>query len=180
LEDLNQRVAYGERLVLIGPNGSGKTTLLRTIVGVILPLGGRINIGPAVQIGYMTQEQEELSGDGNVLTSFMQQVPLSETEARSLLSKYLFKGDDVFVPVKDLSYGERARLSLACLIAHGCNFLLLDEPFNHLDIPARASFEQALTGFEGTVLAVIHDRYFMERFATAIWQLEGKGLRVVK
>ena len=86
----------------------------------------------------------------------------------------------MFVPIKDLSYGERARLSLACLVARGCNFLLLDEPFNYLDIAARTSFEQALAVFKGTILAVVHDRYFMERFATRIWQVEGRGLRVVK
>ena len=180
LQDLNQAVKYGERLVLIGPNGSGKTTLLNTIAGVIPPLHGHIYIGPAVQIGYMNQEQDGFRVDENVLTGFIQQVNLSETEARSFLSKYLFKGDDVFVPIKDLSYGERARLSLACLVARGCNFLLLDEPFNYLDIAARTSFEQALAVFKGTILAVVHDRYFMERFATRIWQVEGRGLRVVK
>jgi ATP-binding cassette, subfamily F, member 3 len=167
-------------LVLIGPNGSGKTTLLRTTAGVIPALRDCVRIGPAVQIGHMTQEQEGLPVDENVLTYFHQEVPFSETEARSFLSKYLFKGDDVFVPIKDLSYGERARLSLACLVARGCNFLLLDEPFNHLDIPARTSFEQALTGFEGTILVVVHDRYFMDRFATMIWQVEGQGLRIIK
>jgi ATP-binding cassette, subfamily F, member 3 len=180
LEGLNQKVEYGERLVLIGPNGSGKTTLLRTIAGAIPPLIGHVRIGPAVKIGYMTQEQEGLPINENVLTNFIQQVALSETEARSLLSKYLFKGDDVFIPIKDLSYGERARFSLACLIATGCNFLLLDEPLNHLDISARTSFEQALNNFEGTILVVVHDRYFMDRFATTIWQVEGQGIRAVK
>lgn len=180
LQGLNQTIKYGERLVLIGPNGSGKTTLLRTIAGVIPALYGSIHIGPSVQIGHMAQEPEGLGVDENVLAYFIQQVSLPETEARSFLSKYLFKGDDVFVSLPSLSYGERARLALACLVARGCNFLLLDEPFNHLDIPARANFEQALAGFEGTVLAVVHDRYFMERFATTIWQVEGSGLRVIK
>jgi len=85
----------------------------------------------------------------------------------------LFAGDDVFVPVGSLSFGERARLALARLVAQGCNFLLLDEPINHLDIPSRTRFEQAMTAFEGTVLAIVHDRYFIDRFATGLWAVEG-------
>jgi ATP-binding cassette, subfamily F, member 3 len=104
-----------------------------------------------------------------------QQTDLNETEARAFLAKFLFTGDDVFVPIKLLSYGERARLALACLVAAGCNFLLLDEPINHLDIPSRARFEQALKNFEGTVLAIVHDRYFIEAYASQIWEVrDGK------
>jgi ATP-binding cassette subfamily F protein 3 len=98
---------------------------------------------------------------------------MSETEARSFLHYFLFAGDDVFLPVGKLSYGERARLSLASLVARGCNLLLLDEPINHLDIPSRARFEQALANFKGTVLAVVHDRYFIEGFASEIWDVRG-------
>jgi len=102
--------------------------------------------------------------------------PLGETEARSFLHFFLFEGDDPLRPVSSLSYGERARLALALLVAQGCNFLLLDEPINHLDIPSRTRFEQALSNFDGTVLAVVHDRYFIERFATQVWVVENGGI----
>ena len=102
---------------------------------------------------------------------------MGESDARSFLHYFLFSGDDVFVPVGSLSYGERARLALAKLVAGGCNLLLLDEPINHLDIPSREQFEQGLAAFEGTVLVVVHDRYFIQRFATGLWSLEGGALR---
>lgn len=171
LRDLNVTLRYGQRLVLIGPNGSGKTTLLRTITGKIPPLSGEARLGSQVHMGYMTQEQEELNPNWNALETIQNMTNQAQTEARSFLSKYLFTGDDVFTLVGKLSYGERARLSLACLVARGCNLLLLDEPINHLDIPSRARFEEALSAFEGTILAVVHDRYFIENFATAIWEV---------
>jgi ATP-binding cassette subfamily F protein 3 len=129
-----------------------------------------------VRTGYMAQEQEDLDPALNAFETIRREAALSETDARAFLSFYLFTGDDVFVPLRNLSYGERARLSLACLVARGCNFLMLDEPINHLDIPSRARFEQALAQFEGTVMAVVHDRYFIDGFATEIWQVEGQGL----
>lgn len=173
LRDLNLHLRLGERLALIGPNGTGKTTLLRTIAGHIPPLGGTLRLGANVRPGFMTQEQEELDPALNALQAVQAILGQNETAVRSFLSLYLFKGDDVFIPAGQLSYGQRARLSLACLVARGCNFLLLDEPINHLDIPARTSFEQALAGFEGTVAAVVHDRYFIERFASRIWEVRG-------
>lgn len=175
LRDLNLYLKRGKRAALIGPNGAGKTTLLRTIAGRVPPIAGRVRLGANVRLGYMAQEQELLDPALNALTTILQQASFSETEARSFLHYFLFGDDDVFVPVGSLSFGERARLTLACLVAQGCNFLLLDEPINHLDIPSRARFEQALTAFEGTTLAVVHDRYFIERFATEIWEVaEGK------
>ena len=107
----------------------------------------------------------------NALESLQKSAAMNETEQHSFLSKFLFKGDDVFVPVEKLSFGERARLSLACLVAAGCNFLILDEPVNHLDIPSRTQFEQALSNFKGTILAVVHDRYFINAFARSIWEV---------
>jgi ATP-binding cassette subfamily F protein 3 len=133
-------------------------------------------VGTNVNLGYMAQEQENLDSGLNALQTVQKLISQSETEARSFLSKFLFKGDDVFVPVSSLSYGERSRLSLARLVATGCNLLMLDEPINHLDIPARSRFEQALKAFEGSVLAVVHDRYFIQGFATHIWQVSGKNL----
>jgi ATP-binding cassette subfamily F protein 3 len=122
----------------------------------------------------MAQEQETLDPESDALTILRGLAPLNETDARAFLHQFLFSGDDVFTPLGKLSYGERARLALACLVASGCNLLLLDEPINHLDVPSRARFEQALATFEGTVLAVVHDRYFIQGFASEIWEI-GEG-----
>jgi ATP-binding cassette subfamily F protein 3 len=103
-------------------------------------------------------------------------VPMNDTEARSFLHFFLFTGDQPLTPNHSLSYGERARLMLALLVAQGSNFLILDEPLNHLDIPARTQFEKALTNFEGTVLAVVHDRYFIQGFASRIWAVQANRL----
>ena len=166
----------GERVALVGPNGAGKTTLLRVITGALPPMAGRVRLGSNVRLGYYAQEQENLSPDATPLDIIRGAAALSQTDARSFLHYFLFAGDDVFVRVGDLSYGERARLALAQMAASGCNLLLLDEPINHLDIPSRARFEQALAAFEGTVLAVVHDRYFIRGFATRLWALSAGAL----
>jgi ATP-binding cassette subfamily F protein 3 len=175
ISGFNHSITYGNRIALTGPNGSGKTTLLRTISGHIEPLYGSINIGANVKIGYLTQEQESLSENLSALENIQQAANLGETEIRSFLHYFLFSGDEVFLPVKNLSFGERSRLQLALLIIQGYDFLLLDEPINHLDIPSRTQFEQALSQFDGTVLAVVHDRYFTQRFAGEIWILDDSG-----
>ena len=180
LKEINLVLRYGQRVALMGPNGSGKTTLLRTIGGRLDPVGGTVRLGSGVRVGIMAQEQEELDGQLNALETIRKFTSLSETGEREFLSKFLFKQDDVFTPVATLSYGERARLSLACLAAQGCNLLLLDEPINHLDLSSRSRFEQALTGFDGTILAVLHDRYFIQGFATAIWAVEGQNINRIE
>ncbi len=172
VRDIHRVLRQGERVALIGPNGVGKTTLLRTIRGEIAPLAGEVRLGTNVKLGYYAQEQENLDPEGTPFTTIRQVAAMSETEIRSFLHYFLFTGDEVFTPVRSLSYGERARLVLARLVALGCNCLLLDEPINHLDIPSRASFEQAMTAFEGTVLAVVHDRYFINAFATRVWAVQ--------
>jgi ATP-binding cassette subfamily F protein 3 len=169
LSGLNLTIRAGQRVALTGPNGAGKTTLLRTIAGRLPPLAGEARLGGSVRLGYMSQEQELLEPDSTALATILRAAVMTETEARSFLHYFLFEGDDSLRPIADLSYGERSRLSLARLVAEGCTFLLLDEPINHLDIPSRARFEEALSGFPGAILAVVHDRYFIERFATDVW-----------
>ncbi len=177
LTDVNLHVQAGQRIAFTGANGSGKTTLLRTIAGQLSPLEGHATLGSTVKLGYMSQEQETLDPQKNAVETIQSVGAFNQTETRNFLHYYLFKGDDALRPVGQLSHGERSRLMLAKLVAQGCNFLLLDEPINHLDIPSREQFEQALAGFEGTVLAVVHDRYFIQRFATEVWILENRGIR---
>jgi ATP-binding cassette subfamily F protein 3 len=176
LADLQLSVSPGARIVLTGPNGSGKTTLLRTIAGRLPPLAGRVERGPSVKLGYMTQEQDGLDPELSPLET-IQYAFDNETAARNFLAHFLFTGDEPLRPNGRLSYGQRARLALAQMVVAGCNVLLLDEPINHLDISSRAQFEDALSGFAGAVLAVIHDRYFIQRFAGEIWWVEDGGIR---
>jgi len=175
--DASLTLRAGERIALIGANGSGKTTLARLILGQLEPVAGRVRLGAGVKVGYYAQEQESLDPEATPYQVIRAAAALGETETRSFLHYFLFSGDDVFVPVGSLSFGERARLVLARLVAQGCNFLLLDEPINHLDIPSRSRFEQAMAAYEGTVLAIVHDRYFINHFASGIWSLEDKTIR---
>ncbi len=169
--DVEAEIRHGERVALLGPNGSGKTTLLRIIGGALDPDAGAARIGAGVRTGYFAQEQEGLDPNQTVLEAVRAAAPIGETEARNFLHFFLFAADAVFRPIGKLSHGERARLILARLALGGVNFLLLDEPLNHLDIPSREQFEAALENFDGTILAVVHDRYFVQRFAERIWAL---------
>ena len=175
--DVNLTLRAGERIALVGPNGSGKTTLARLLLGELQPLAGKVRLGSGVKVGYYAQEQDDLDPESTPYEMIRTLAPLNQTEIRSFLHYFLFDGDDVFLPVGSLSFGERARLSLARLVAQGCNFLLLDEPINHLDIPSRSRFEQAMVAFQGTVLAFVHDRYFIEHFATGLWAIQGGTIR---
>ena len=177
LAHLAAALTYGEHVVLIGANGCGKSTLLRTIAGKLPALAGRVKLGPSVRLGFVAQEQEDLSPTLTVLQTIQRVASMNETNARAYLHKFLFSGDEAFLPVAQCSFGMRSRLALACLVAQGCNFLLLDEPLNHLDLPSRNQFERALAGFEGTVLAVAHDRYFINNFATRILEVKEGELR---
>lgn len=175
LSDLNLHIRAGQRIALTGPNGTGKTTLIRTIAGKLEPLAGNLKLGATVKLGYMTQEQELLDPSLSAMRSAQNVADFNETEARNFLHYFLFKGDHALRATAELSFGERARLQLALLVAQGCTFLLLDEPINHLDIPSRARFEEALSNFKGTILAIVHDRYFIERFASDVWNVrDGK------
>jgi ATP-binding cassette subfamily F protein 3 len=176
LEGVSFEVGYGERVAIVGPNGAGKTTLLRLIEGKLEPLSGRIRIGSGVRLGVLAQEHETLDPQRSLLDTVLRARPMSETDARSFLHLFLFGGDSVFKPVGACSLGERSRLQLALLVLGGCNLLLLDEPLNHLDIEGREHFEQALEAFEGTVVAVSHDRAFVRSFAERLLEVRDGGI----
>lgn len=162
----------GDRVGLLGPNGAGKTTLLRTIIGELAPLSGSVSCGHNVRPGYYSQTHAGLDGTRTVVDEIRQVCALSEDGARSFLGRFLFSGDDVFKPISALSGGERSRVALARLTLLGSNFLLLDEPTNHLDLQSRQFLEEVLSEFEGTLLFVSHDRYFIDSLATKVWVIE--------
>lgn len=162
-------------VALIGPNGSGKSTFLRTLMGEVPPLRGKIRLGDGLVLGYFAQGHEQLDVDRRVLDEVLAHKPMSSEEARNYLGQYLFRGDDVFKQVGDLSGGERGRLALALLALDEANFLLLDEPTNHLDIPSQEALQAVLEQFDGTIVLVSHDRYLVDRLATQIWELREDG-----
>lgn len=167
-----QEIVRGDRIGLLGPNGAGKTTLLRTLIGELLPVSGQVLMGHNVRIGYYSQTHAGLNMERTVLDEIREVATLSEEGARSFLGRFLFSGDDVFKPISALSGGERSRVALAKLTLQGSNFLVLDEPTNHLDLPSRQFLEEVLGEFEGTLLFVSHDRYFIDRLATKVWVIE--------
>ncbi|HEU0028881.1 MAG TPA: ABC-F family ATP-binding cassette domain-containing protein [Ktedonobacterales bacterium] len=172
------KIERGDRVGLIGPNGGGKTTLLRVIVGQLSPVEGRATLGHNVQIGYYAQTHENLNLNATLVDEIRGVSHLSEEGARGYLGRFLFSGDDVFKPVGALSGGERSRIALAKLTLQGANFLVLDEPTNHLDLPAREALEAILREYDGTLLFVSHDRYFVDGLATTIWALEDGAVTV--
>lgn len=170
-------VKRGERICMVGQNGIGKTTLLKILLGDSSPDSGRIKVGHNVVFGYYDQEQQLLSGDKTVIDEVWDSHRLySEGELRSLLGRFLFRGDEVFKTVRDLSGGEKARLSLLKLMLSGANTLVMDEPTNHLDIRSKEVFEDALLSYPGTMLLVSHDRYLLNKIPTRILELTGDGL----
>jgi ATP-binding cassette subfamily F protein 3 len=176
---LDKTIRYGDRIVLTGANGCGKSTLLKTIIGSVPAMHGVVRLGCGVKYGYLAQEQEILDESLSVFETMQSISDLSETDTRAFLSKYLFTGDQVFNRVGSLSYGEKVRLMLACLVAQGCNLLILDEPVNHLDIPSRERFEEALSGFQGTILAVVHDRTFIKNFGQVVWKIVNQRIVII-
>lgn len=177
---INLTLRRGEKAALLGSNGTGKTTLLKTILGETHPLKGRAKIGNRVQIGYFSQSYERLNPKQTLLDNFVIEYGFTEEHTRSMLGGMLFHGDDVFKEIGTLSGGQKARLVLLKLVLDGANCLVLDEPTNHLDIMARETVEAALTAFDGTVLVVSHDRYFVNEVATRIWEIEDQTVKDYK
>jgi ATP-binding cassette subfamily F protein 3 len=177
LEGLDLLVWHGERVGLIGPNGAGKSVLLRLILGQETPQEGEIRLGPSVKVGYYAQEHETLDPSQTPMEAVRYASALTESNAVAFLMRYLFTYQQVSQRIGDLSGGERSRLQLATLVLSGANFLLLDEPTNNLDVASAEMLENALEDFEGTVLVISHDRYFLDRTVERILLLEGGRLR---
>lgn len=175
-ENISFNLSRGDSTALVGPNGVGKSTLLKTIVEKLPSISGNILYGSNVSIGYYDQEQAELSSNKKVLNELWDEYPLkSEKEIRTVLGNFLFSGDDVLKIVSTLSGGEKARLALAKLMLQNSNFLILDEPTNHLDLDSKEVLENALIDYPGTILFVSHDRYFINRIATKVLELDRGG-----
>jgi len=168
----------GECAALIGPNGSGKTTFLKTMLGLIEPLSGQVQLGASLKVGYFAQAHDLLAPNHTVMEELTRHKDMDAGLARNHLAQYLFQEDDVFKPVSALSGGERARLALAILALDGANFLVLDEPTNHLDIPAQEALQEVLEDFTGTILLVSHDRYLINKLASQVWEIRGGKLHV--
>lgn len=171
-------IERGESVALLGPNGIGKSTLLKILIGQLDPLGGTIRKGSNISIGYYAQQQEKLNPDKTVLDELWDDYRLmDEKDIRTVLGNFLFRGDEVYKKVRDLSGGEKARLSLAKLMLEKANLLILDEPTNHLDILSREVLESSLMDYPGTILFVSHDRYFLNKMATRVMELTPSGIR---
>ncbi|WP_339217110.1 ABC-F type ribosomal protection protein [Ornithinibacillus sp. FSL M8-0202] len=178
-KDVTFHVSRGESIALVGPNGVGKTTLLKNILGKLAPSEGTIQLGTNVQIGYYDQEQANLSSHKTVLNELWDEYPhVNEKDIRTILGNFLFSGDDVLKPVQSLSGGEKARLALAKLRMQKANLLILDEPTNHLDIDSKEVLEAALIDFPGTIVFVSHDRYFINKIADKVVEMQRDGATV--
>lgn len=178
LIDSNLAVYFGERLAIVGNNGSGKSTLLKMMLGEIVPNRGVCHVGSNVKIGYLSQQLEHKNPAIRLIDAFRENVAVSEAEARHILARFLFYGYDVFKKVKNLSGGEKMRLRLAQLMHEDINVLILDEPTNHLDIEAREVLEDTLESFEGTIIGVSHDRYFLQKIFTKTAWLKDQTIHV--
>jgi len=173
-ENANLQIHYGEKIALIGKNGTGKSTLLKIIMNEDCEYTGEIKIGQSVNIGYIPQEINFEDDNQTILNFFEQFDNRNETEIRTSLAKYMFRGNDVFKKVSSLSGGEKVRLILAKLLKQNINFLILDEPTNHIDIETRELLEEAIKEYSGTVLFVSHDRYFINNLAERIVEVKEK------
>ena len=170
--DVNLLVQGGDRIALLGDNGTGKSTFLKLLMKEEKPTGGKIKFGPSVKMAYPPQIIHFAHPERSILDTMIYEKNYSTQTARNRLGAFLFSGEDVFKPVAALSGGEQSRLRLCMLMDEEINLLILDEPTNHLDIASREWIENAVAGFQGTLLFVSHDRYFIDQFATRVWELE--------
>jgi ATP-binding cassette subfamily F protein 3 len=177
LRDVNANIYRGEKIGIVGPNGAGKSTLLKTLIGKLPPLEGDVQVGTGVRIGYFDQKLGDLN-EGLTLIEEVRSVraDLSPDVVRNYLARFRFFGDDPFKQVRGLSGGERSRLAMAKIMLFPRNVLVLDEPTNHLDIPARETLEDSLRRYEGTLIVISHDRYFLDRVTTRLLVLEGSSV----
>ncbi|MBC6935761.1 MAG: ABC transporter ATP-binding protein [Chloroflexi bacterium] len=178
--DVNLLLRHGERVGLIGANGAGKSVLFRLILGQLEPLDGVVKIGPSARVGYYSQEHQTLAGwlDRAPLDLVRDIKPMSEGDAVAFLLRFLFSYEQVRLPIRGFSGGERSRLQLASIMLQNPNLLLLDEPTNNLDIPSVEVLESVLDDFEGAILAISHDRYFLDRVVDRVAALDAGGLRL--
>lgn len=175
----NFSVYKGDRLAIVGKNGIGKSTLIKTIAKKQKKLGGNIQYGSKVSLGYYDQKQAEFESSKTILNELWDEYPLmKEAEVRTVLGRFLFRGDDVLKIVRDLSGGEKARLQLAKLMLEKNNLLILDEPTNHLDITSKQVLEEALENYEGTILFVSHDRYFINKIVNKVFDITEEGYNI--
>jgi ATP-binding cassette subfamily F protein 3 len=174
-EPFDLTILYGERVGIVGANGSGKTTLLKTMLEIIPADSGSVKIGASVKVGYYAQEQETLPFDSTPLDFVRRIKPMNETQTISYLHGLLFSYEDIHTPIRRLSGGEKSRLQIARLMLTDANFLLLDEPTNNLDIASVEVLEAALEDFEGTILTVSHDRYYLDKIVTKIVSISNDG-----
>jgi ATP-binding cassette subfamily F protein 3 len=165
-------ISAGDRVAIVGPNGSGKTSLLKALLGDLRPVEGRIKSGPRVSTRYYDQHLADLDPNKTVLEELQDAFGLPEETLRTFLGRLLFTGDDAFKAIRSLSGGEKSRVALAKLMLDDAGLLLLDEPTNHLDIPAQEMLEEALSDYQGTIVFVSHDRYFIDAIATHLWVVE--------
>ena len=171
----------GQRVAVVGPNGAGKTTLMRSILSELEPLSGEIRLGASLQVGYLSQTHDYMNAEMRVLDALLQVKPEMRAEqARTLLGSFLFRGDDVFKQINELSGGQRSRVALARLAVQESNLLVLDEPTNHLDITSQEILQEVLQGFTGTLILVSHDRYLIQALATHIWVVEEGDLHFLE
>ena len=178
-EHISFEVKKQQRVALIGPNGIGKTTLFHLILNDYMPTSGKIKLGTKVMIGYYDQEHTSLSFHKTIFQEISDTYPqMNNTEIRNACASFQFKGDDVFKTIDVLSGGERGRVVLMKLLLSRCNFLILDEPTNHLDIESKEVLEDALLSFEGTILFISHDRYFINKLATQVVEMNAHGCHV--
>lgn len=174
--DASFLLRYGERKALLGPNGCGKSTLIRMLLGEMQPDAGTLNIGSSVKVGYLSQQALEGDQNQRLIDVFREVARVTEPEARHLLARFMFYGEQVFKRIGQLSGGERMRLRLAQMMHEEINLLILDEPTNHLDIEARETLEEALADFRGSLFIVSHDRYFLQKMADGVFWVENKQL----